>query len=205
MKKSLAIIFLIIGSIVLVGCTNEECKTPEPEKCEGENPKYTFKYNNIHSNMDAPERTAVVAFYFEYLEYTEYQVVYTSCECRDAKNNIRTLARVEVKNGTNPTIQKLDYDFYGDTAFSEDAINGKDYTDMKGNSHTGKGEDQSFIATKILNKNKDELKSIFTASNEEQQGLVSGATVTAITLPRMLVGLIEFHERQNADKAPLLD
>lgn len=86
MKKVLLSLLLVLG---LCGCgSNTESQSSIP----------TFKYTQFASGGVQSELDAVILFENANSTFTRYQVSYTSCTCRDAASNYRSVVYVEILN-----------------------------------------------------------------------------------------------------------
>lgn len=111
----------------------------------------------------------------ENLRYVQYQVGFTSCTCRAANENYRSLIYVEInKDGT---IKQVEFNYFGDSnPIPSESGSGVSYSDIK----------NSFIP-QFIGK---------TESQVEETDSVAGATVTTENIVRVLDGLLEYHNNK---------
>ncbi|ERJ13043.1 FMN-binding protein [Haloplasma contractile] len=190
MKKILA--FIIIGfAINLVGCgiTDEEAvptgDTTELVQgtCDGDpadvpvEDQYAniFKYTHIDGKNEEIEENGYIIYENENLRYVQYQVAYTSCTCRPANQNYRSLLYVEINKDDEGTFKTIKFDYFGDS----DPIP----------TESGDGKDLDYW--------KDTYIPMFVDQGQENidtVDAVSQATVTSENIKRILDGLSDYHK-----------
>ncbi len=89
MMKKLFLCFIL--ALSLCGCGSADAKTEEPAVP-------TFKYTQFASGGVSTELDAIILFENANSTFTRYQISYTSCTCRDAASNYRSVVYVEILN-----------------------------------------------------------------------------------------------------------
>ncbi len=121
--------------------------------------------------------------------YTQFQIGYTSCICRDdATKNHRNFIYFELNENTLK-IQNAEFHHYADSEWTANNL-----SDGQGNDMEEKM--QGYLDTYINGKTKDEIAKFDRLSGfGDAQEVVSGATVTAVNLPRMLIGFYDHWDK----------
>lgn len=185
--KGKKIVSLIFAFLLLTGCTSSNTSSGKPGKGYSE-----FTYTHYSSGGTAEEYTAIILFEQSCSTFTEYQVAYSSCTCRDPMDAYYSVCYVELLNSKQT---------------SEDAairtITFGDNKGLYGDSnpnyyvaeYTEEYMDDNFIQT-LVGSNKsefDDWEGYGTQLPCVDADAVSGATVTTSNLTSMLKSLFEYH------------
>ena len=184
MKKVILCLFLVF-SLFGCGTTADTTKSSSVP---------TFKYTQFASGGVETELDAVILFEHANSTFTRYQVSYTSCTCRDAASNYRSVVYVEILNTKDSADEALirhitfgendgySVGFWGDS----DPIYGKP-------EYTIEYLDENFIS-KLVGVSKAQLDN-WGGYGKGLDGVdvLSGATVSCGNLVSLLQSLMEYH------------
>ena len=96
MKRIVSLILAILTCAALCACGGQTTETPAAtEKKDGLN---TITYTQYASGGIESQLEAVILFENSNSTFTRYQVAFTSCTCRDAASNYRSVMYVEILN-----------------------------------------------------------------------------------------------------------
>ena len=113
---------------------------------------------------------------FDSLNYTAYQVAYTSCTCRPQIENVGSVAYIEIN--TDNTVKSFRWDYWGDS--------------IKGTPDHPIQHDETEVMTEYVN------TQIIGKTLTEINGAdaLGGTTVTTDNVRRMIEGLYEYHNNR---------
>ena len=184
MKKVFLCLILVFS---LFGCGTTSADT-------NANAVPTFKYTQFASGGVETELDAVILFEHANSTFTRYQISYTSCTCRDAASNYRSVVYVEILNTKDSADEALirhitfgendgySVGFWGDS----DPIYGKP-------EYTIEYLDENFIS-KLVGMSKAQLDN-WGGYGKGLDGVdvLSGATVSCGNLVSLLQSLMAYH------------
>lgn len=161
---------VVVALLSLGGCASSPAKAASATTARLGTEKI-LSYEHIDGFGTRTETPAWLAWEFEAQGYVKYQVVYTSCTCRQESINILSMLYVEVtKEGPDSRIKNLYFHFWGDSPVTP-----------AGN--TREQMEKEYMA-KLPGKSKADVDSV---------DVITGATVTTINLRQIANAVLDYH------------
>ena len=182
-------IFIVLALLMLAGCATERTSGEAGKSYE------QFNYTHYSSGGTPEEYTAVILFEQSCSTFTEYQVAFSSCTCRDPMVNYLSVCYVELLNtkqsSADAAIRTISFGdnmgLYGDSnpnyyiaEYTEDYM------------------DENFIQ-RLVGATKSDFDSWQGYGSQLScidADAVSGATVTTGNVSSMLKALFEYHAKK---------